>query len=65
VLIHHAISTALVEIDCDVAHAETVCHCPVVLDRGGGPTARFFKGSGTSTSRSERGGVEDLKAGRA
>jgi ketosteroid isomerase-like protein len=36
VQIQHAISTSLVEIDGDTAHARTVCHCPVVLDRGDG-----------------------------
>ena len=44
VLIQHAISTSLVEIDGDTAHARTVCHCPVVLDRGGGQTEMFFQG---------------------
>ena len=44
VLIQHAISTSLVEVDGDTAHARTVCHCPVVLDRGDGQTEMFFQG---------------------
>jgi ketosteroid isomerase-like protein len=43
-LIQHAISTSLVEVDGDTAHARTVCHCPVVLDRGDGQTEMFFQG---------------------
>jgi 3-phenylpropionate/cinnamic acid dioxygenase small subunit len=43
VLIQHAISTSLVEIDGDRASARTVCHCPVVLDRNG-RTEMFFQG---------------------
>jgi ketosteroid isomerase-like protein len=42
--IQHAISTSLVEIDGDTASARTVCHCPVVLDRGTGETEMFFQG---------------------
>ena len=44
VLIQHAISTSLVEIDGDTATARTICHCPVVLDRGDGNTEMFFQG---------------------
>jgi 3-phenylpropionate/cinnamic acid dioxygenase small subunit len=44
VLIQHAVSTSLVELDGDTAHARTVCHCPVVLDRGSGETQMFFQG---------------------
>jgi 3-phenylpropionate/cinnamic acid dioxygenase small subunit len=44
VLIQHAISTSLVEIDGDRASARTICHCPVVLDRGDGRTEMFFQG---------------------
>ena len=44
VLIQHAISTSLIEIDGDAARARTVCHCPVVLDRGNGETQMFFQG---------------------
>lgn len=44
VLIQHAISTSLVDIDRDRASARTVCHCPVVLDRGNGETQMFFQG---------------------
>jgi ketosteroid isomerase-like protein len=44
VLIQHAISTSLVEIDGDRASARTICHCPLVLDRGDGGTAMFFQG---------------------
>ena len=42
--IQHAISTSLVEIDGDTASARTVCHCPVVLDRGTGEPEMFFQG---------------------
>jgi 3-phenylpropionate/cinnamic acid dioxygenase small subunit len=44
VLIQHAISTSLVSIDGDTATAKTICHCPVVLDRGDGQTQMFFQG---------------------
>jgi ketosteroid isomerase-like protein len=44
VLIQHAISTTQVEVDGDTASARTICHCPVVLDRGGGETQMFFQG---------------------
>jgi 3-phenylpropionate/cinnamic acid dioxygenase small subunit len=44
VLIQHAISTSLIEIDGDTATARTICHCPVVLDRGDGRTETFFHG---------------------
>jgi 3-phenylpropionate/cinnamic acid dioxygenase small subunit len=44
VLIQHAVSTMLIEIDGDTASARTVCHCPVVLDSGGGETETFFQG---------------------
>jgi len=44
VVIQHAISTSLVELHDDRANARTVCHCPVVLDRGNGPTEMFFQG---------------------
>jgi hypothetical protein len=44
VLIQHAISTSLVSIDGDTATAKTICHCPVVLDRGDGKTQMFFQG---------------------
>jgi 3-phenylpropionate/cinnamic acid dioxygenase small subunit len=44
VLIQHAISTANIEIDGDSASARTICHCPVVLDRGDGETQMFFQG---------------------
>jgi 3-phenylpropionate/cinnamic acid dioxygenase small subunit len=44
VLIQHAISTAKIEIDGDSASARTICHCPVVLDRGDGETQMFFQG---------------------
>jgi ketosteroid isomerase-like protein len=44
VLIQHAVSTSLVDLDGDTAHARTVCHCPVVLDRGNGETQMFFQG---------------------
>ena len=44
VLIQHAISTSLVSIDGDAATGRTICHCPVVLDRGDGQTQRFFQG---------------------
>jgi ketosteroid isomerase-like protein len=44
VLIQHAISTSQVEIDGDTARATTICHCPVVLDRGDGRTEMFFQG---------------------
>lgn len=43
-LIQHAVSTSLVELDGDTAHVRTVCHCPVVLDRGDGDTQMFFQG---------------------
>jgi ketosteroid isomerase-like protein len=43
-LIQHAISTSKIEIDGDTASARTVCHCPVVLDRGNGHTQMFFQG---------------------
>jgi hypothetical protein len=42
VMIQHAISTSLVTIDADTA--KTICHCPVVLDRGNGQTRMFFQG---------------------
>jgi ketosteroid isomerase-like protein len=44
VLIQHAVSTMLIEIDGDTATARTVCHCPVVLDGGDGETQMFFQG---------------------
>jgi ketosteroid isomerase-like protein len=44
VLIQHSISTSLVDIDGDRASAKTVCHCPVVVDRGSGETQMFFQG---------------------
>src|SRR6266545_2693583 len=44
VLIQHAISTSLVDVDGDTAAAKSVCHCPVVLDRGNGQTQLFFQG---------------------
>jgi 3-phenylpropionate/cinnamic acid dioxygenase small subunit len=44
VVIQHAVSTMLIEIDGETASARTVCHCPVVLDRGGGVTETFFQG---------------------
>jgi SnoaL-like domain len=44
VLIQHAISTSRVDIDGDTATANTVCHCPVVLDRGDGETEMYFQG---------------------
>jgi ketosteroid isomerase-like protein len=44
VRIQHAISTTKIEIDGDTASARTICHCPVVLDRGGGETQMFFQG---------------------
>ena len=44
VLIQHAISTTLVELDGDRAGARTICHCPVVLDRGDGRTETFLQG---------------------
>jgi ketosteroid isomerase-like protein len=44
VLIQHAISTARIEIDGDTASAETICHCPVVLDLGDGQSHMFFQG---------------------
>ena len=44
VLIQHAISTSRVDIDGDTANAKTVCHCPVVLDRGDGQTEMYFQG---------------------
>lgn len=44
VLIQHAISTSLVNIDGDTATARTICHCPVVLDRGNGQPEMFFQG---------------------
>ena len=44
VLIQHAISTSLVDINGDTANARTICHCPVVLDRGDGETQMFFQG---------------------
>lgn len=43
VLIQHAISTMKIAIDGDTATARTVCHCPVVLDRGDGETQMFFQ----------------------
>jgi 3-phenylpropionate/cinnamic acid dioxygenase small subunit len=43
-LIQHAISTSLIKIDGDRASARTICHCPVVLDRGDGQTEMFFQG---------------------
>src|SRR5439155_25511778 len=43
VLIQHAISTSLVELDGDRASARTICHCPVVLERGG-EKQMFFQG---------------------
>jgi hypothetical protein len=43
-LIQHAISTSLIHIDGDSGTAKTICHCPVVLDRGGGQTQMFFQG---------------------
>lgn len=43
-LIQHAISTTAIELDGDTASARTVCHCPVVLDRGDGETEMFFQG---------------------
>lgn len=44
VLIQHAISTSLIEIDGNTATARTICHCPVVLDRGNGQHQMFFQG---------------------
>jgi ketosteroid isomerase-like protein len=44
VLIQHAISTSLVNVNGDTASARTICHCPVVLDRGDGETEMFFQG---------------------
>lgn len=44
VVIQHAVSTSLVELHGDRASARTVCHCPVVLDRGDGRTEMFFQG---------------------
>ena len=44
VMIQHAISTTLIELDGDTAKARTICHCPVVLDRGQGRTEMFFQG---------------------
>jgi 3-phenylpropionate/cinnamic acid dioxygenase small subunit len=44
VLIQHAISTSLIEVDGDRARARTICQCPVVLDRGNGETEMFFQG---------------------
>jgi ketosteroid isomerase-like protein len=44
VLIQHAVSTSSIELDGDTAKARTVCHCPVVLDRGNGETELFFQG---------------------
>jgi hypothetical protein len=44
VLIQHAISTTLVELDGDRAGARTICHCPVVLDRGDVRTETFLQG---------------------
>ena len=44
VMIQHAISTALIEIRGDRASARTVCHCPVVLERGDGGSEMFFQG---------------------
>ncbi|RIQ29652.1 nuclear transport factor 2 family protein [Jiangella rhizosphaerae] len=44
VVIQHAISTSRVDIDGDTARAKTVCHCPVVLDRGNGEARMFFQG---------------------
>jgi 3-phenylpropionate/cinnamic acid dioxygenase small subunit len=44
VQIQHAVSTSRVEIDGDRAVAKTVCHCPVVLDTGGGESELFFSG---------------------
>jgi ketosteroid isomerase-like protein len=41
VTIQHAASTSLVDIDGGTATARTVCHCPVVLDRDGGPRMFF------------------------
>jgi 3-phenylpropionate/cinnamic acid dioxygenase small subunit len=42
VLIQHAISSVKIEIDGD--SARSICHCPVVLDRGDGETQMFFQG---------------------
>jgi hypothetical protein len=44
VLIQHAVSTMLIDVDGDTANVRTVCHCPVVLDRGNGRTEMFFQG---------------------
>jgi ketosteroid isomerase-like protein len=44
VLIQHAISTMSIEVDGDTARARSICHCPVVLDRGDGGTEMFFQG---------------------
>jgi ketosteroid isomerase-like protein len=43
-LIQHAISTANIELDGDTARARTICHCPVVLERGVGEAQMFFQG---------------------
>ena len=40
----YAVSTMLIDLDGDKASARTVCHCPVVLDRGNGETQMFFQG---------------------
>jgi ketosteroid isomerase-like protein len=44
VLIQHAVSTSRIDIDGDTATARSVCHCPVVLDRGNGQTEMCFQG---------------------
>jgi ketosteroid isomerase-like protein len=44
VLIQHAVSTMLLEVDGDTANARTVCHCPVVVGVGGGETQMIFQG---------------------
>ena len=44
VLIQYAVSTTLIDLHGDTASARTICHCPVVLDRGGGKTEMFFQG---------------------
>lgn len=43
-LSHHIVSTTLLELDGDTAHARSACQCPMVIDLGNGKTHVFFQG---------------------
>ena len=40
----HLIANSAIEFDGDTAHARTMCHNPMVIDRGNGVTETFFCG---------------------